>query len=145
MRVSLKSDYGVRALLDLAERAGQGPVRSETIAARQEIPESYLDQLLSVMRKAGLVSSTRGPRGGHQLQRPPRDIRLVEVLLALEGELLAPAPPNTEMADSLPSVRVQREMWERVRQAMEHILDETTIEDLLSRQRVLSAQSRYYI
>ena len=65
--------------------------------------------------------------------------------LALEGELLAPAPPNTEMADSLPSVRVQREMWERVRQAMEHILDETTIEDLLSRQRVLSAQSRYYI
>lgn len=145
MRVSLKSDYGVRALLDLAERAGQGPVRCETIAARQEIPESYLDQLLSVMRKAGLVSSTRGPRGGHQLRRPPRDIRLAEVLLALEGELLVPAPLKTQTAESLPSVRVQRELWHRIRQEMERILGETTIEDLLNRQRVLSAQSRYYI
>ena len=145
MRVSLKSDYGLRALLDLAERTGQGPVRCETIATRQEIPQSYLDQLLSVMRKAGLVSSTRGPRGGHQLQRPPRDIRLAEVLLALEGELLGPAPPNNETAAALPSVRVQRELWKRVRQEMERILEETTIEDLLNRQRVLSAQSRYYI
>lgn len=145
MRVSLKSDYGVRALLDLAERSGQGPIRSETIAARQDIPESYLDQLLSVMRKAGLVSSTRGPRGGHQLQRPPRDISLVDVLTALDGDLLTPAPPNTETSESLPSVRVQRELWEHVRQAMERILDETTIEDLLDRQRILSQQSRYFI
>ena len=145
MRISLKSDYGIRAILDLAERHGQGPVRSENIAARQEIPESYLDQMLTTLRKAGLVRSSRGPRGGHQLARLPRDISVGEVLQALEGEFLVPAEANTETAESLPSVRVQREVWQLVRQAVEQIVQQTSIQQLLDRQQVLLAQSRYYI
>ena len=67
MRVSSRADYGVRALFELALRAGQGPVHSKEIAARQEIPEAYLHQVLGALSRAGLIRSTRGPLGGHEL------------------------------------------------------------------------------
>src|SRR5215213_608058 len=112
MRLSMKGDYGVRAMLDLAERGGQGPIQSEAIARRQSISEAYLDQLLTLLRRAGLVRSTRGPRGGHELSRSPADITLTEVLGALEGDFLNIAP---DTATELTSVKVQREIWDKVR------------------------------
>jgi Rrf2 family transcriptional regulator, cysteine metabolism repressor len=83
MRLSMKGDYGVRAMLDLAERYGQGPVQSEAIARRQGISDAYLDQLLTLLRRAGIVRSVRGPKGGHELTRPAGSISLLEVLTAL--------------------------------------------------------------
>ena len=77
MRLSMKGDYGVRAMLDLAERAGQGPIQSEAIARRQSISDAYLDQLLTLLRRAGLVRSVRGPRGGHELARAAGSITLI--------------------------------------------------------------------
>jgi Rrf2 family protein len=142
MRLSIKGDYGVRALLDLAERVGQGPVQSEAIAKRQGISEAYLDQLLTQLRRAGLVRSVRGPRGGHELARAPEQITLDEALAALEGDYLD-ILPDTE-AD-LPSVTVQREVWSRVRECAQSILRETTLLGLLERQSELSAPARYYI
>src|SRR3712207_4861160 len=107
MRLSIKGDYGVRALIDLAERTGQGPVQSEAIAKRQGISEAYLDQLLTQLRRAGLVRSVRGPRGGHELARSPEQITLDEALAALEGDYLDILPdPEAD----LPSVTVQREV-----------------------------------
>src|SRR5947209_20319069 len=105
MRLSMKGDYGVRAILDLAERSGQGPIQSESIAKRQEISEAYLDQLLTLLRRAGLVRSVRGPRGGHQLARPAGEISLMEVLTALEGSFVQVGPDGNQ---DLPSVRVQQ-------------------------------------
>ena len=64
----MRSDYGVRAVVDLARRFGDGPVQSGDIAARESIPDAYLEQLLTSLRKAGLVRSSRGPRGGHRGQ-----------------------------------------------------------------------------
>lgn len=142
MRLSIKGDYGVRAMLDLAERYGQGPIQSESIAARQEISESYLDQLLSLLRRAGLVRSTRGPHGGHELARPAAEITLTQILTALEGEFL---PTGPQSGFELPSVKVQQELWERVRAAMESILNEMTLQALLDRQRALATPNRYYI
>jgi Rrf2 family transcriptional regulator, cysteine metabolism repressor len=142
MRLSIKGDYGVRAMLDLAERAGQGPVQSEAIARRQQVSEAYLDQLLTLLRRAGLVKSTRGPRGGHELARPAESITLAQVLAALEGDFLDVGPA----ADvDLPSVRVQREVWDQVRDAAGRILDRATLQSLLQRQGELTAQLRYYI
>lgn len=138
----MKGDYGVRAMLDLAERFGQGPVQSESIAKRQEVSEAYLDQLLALLRRAGLVRSVRGPRGGHELARPAEQITLTEVLSALEGEFL---PAGPDGAPHLPSVKVQQELWSRVRDATKQILDGTTVQSLLDRQRALSAPARYYI
>jgi Rrf2 family transcriptional regulator, cysteine metabolism repressor len=142
MRLSIKGDYGVRAMLDLAERVGQGPVQSEGIARRQAISEAYLDQLLTLLRRAGLVRSTRGPRGGHELSRPPQDITLTEVLGALEGDFLSIAPDTTS---DLSSVKVQHEVWQKVRSEAQRILDATTLQALLERQNELAPPARYYI
>lgn len=85
MRFSMKTEYGVRAAMELAAQAGRGALQSGEIARRQRIPGPFLDQVLMTLRRAGLVNSTRGPRGGHELARRPEDIRLDEVIGCLEG------------------------------------------------------------
>ena len=80
MRISMKADYAVRAVVDLGHRYGQGLVQSAAIAQRQYIPEAYLDQLLTALRKAGIVRSIRGPQGGHELARPPEQITMEVVV-----------------------------------------------------------------
>ena len=85
MRVSSRADYGVRALFDLAQHYGQGPRQSRDIATRQDIPEAYLHQVLGALNRAGLVRSTRGPLGGHELAREPREVTLWDVLVVLDG------------------------------------------------------------
>ena len=77
MKVSMKGDYGVRALVELAHHYGEGPVQSAAIASRQCIPEPYLDQLLTSLRRAGFIRSVRGPQGGHAMIRDPRELRVV--------------------------------------------------------------------
>ena len=85
MRFSMKTEYGVRAIVELAANAGRGALQSGEIARRQSIPGPFLDQVLMTLRRAGLVTSTRGPRGGHTLARRPDEIRLDEVITCLEG------------------------------------------------------------
>ena len=85
MRVSMKTEYGVRALCELARSEGGGPVQSAEIARRQRVPGPFLDQVLMTLRRAGLVRSVRGPHGGHLLSRPAAEIRLDEVMGCLEG------------------------------------------------------------
>src|SRR2546428_7149487 len=80
MRFSMKTEYGVRAALELAANAGRGALQSGEIARRQAIPGPFLDQVLMTLRRAGLVASTRGPHGGHELARRPGEIRLGEVV-----------------------------------------------------------------
>jgi Rrf2 family cysteine metabolism transcriptional repressor len=142
MRLSMKGDYGVRAVLDLAERAGQGPVQSEAIAKRQGVSEAYLDQLLTLLRRADLVRSVRGPRGGHELARPADEITLMDVLTALEGSFLKVGPDGTQ---DLPTVRVQQEVWQQVQQQTQKILESTRISHLLERQRAMGSPARYVI
>jgi len=142
MRLSMKGDYGVRAILDLAERYGQGPVQSEAIAKRQGVSEAYLDQLLTLLRRADLVRSMRGPRGGHELARPADQITLMDVLTALEGSFLKIGPDGSQ---DLPTVRVQQEVWQQVQQQTQQILESTAISDLLERQRAMGSAARYVI
>ncbi|MGH2628020.1 MAG: RrF2 family transcriptional regulator, partial [Anaerolineales bacterium] len=87
MRVSTRSDYGLRALIELAGHFGQGPLQSSEIALRRHVPEQYLDQLLTALRKAGFIRSVRGPAGGHELVRAPETISVREVIESLEGTL----------------------------------------------------------
>src|SRR5437870_11621178 len=86
MRFSMKTEYGVRAALELAANAGRGALQSGEIARRQAIPGPFLDQVLMTLRRAGLVTSTRGPHGGHELGRRPDQIRLDPVGARLEGD-----------------------------------------------------------
>lgn len=135
MRISMKADYGVRALLDLAEHHGDQPVPSHDIAARQHIPGPFLDQLLMALRRAGLVRSTRGPRGGHVLGRAPEEITLGEVVDILEGQATQMecfAAPETCEVNFGCAIRATLMEAERAARA---VLDSTTLADMVRRRR----------
>ncbi len=145
MRVAKRSDYGVRALLDLAELDGHGPVQSADIASRQDIPEAYLEQLLATLRKAGLIRSTRGPQGGHVLAHPADQITLASVVFALEG-LAAPMDCVADLGECQRSAECAlREVWRDVSVASQQVLEAVTIGELLRRQRGRSSAIMYHI
>ena len=130
MRISTKGDYGVRALIELAHHYGEGPIQSAEIAARQRIPEPYLDQLLTTLRKAGFIRSVRGPQGGHALIRRPEEIPLSEVIRTLEGSL----SPVSHLHDEGHQCRAAHEVWRTVEEATQKILEGVTIGDLATRE-----------
>jgi len=146
MRISSSGEYGLQALLDLAQRYGKGPVISADIAARQEIPEAYLNQLLIVLRKADLVRSLRGPNGGHLLARPPSRITLAEAVVALEGSM-SPTDGMDVPASSIEPLEavVLREVWGQVEDAVSQVLQSITLEDLCQRKLARSQRIMYYI
>jgi Rrf2 family protein len=145
MRVSTKGDYGVRALIELAHHFGEGPLQSSEIAARQRIPEPYLDQLLTTLRRAGFIRSVRGPQGGHQLIRDPYQIRLTEAISALEGSLAPIACLEAENNCPHGSNCSQRGVWDEVQKATLAILDANSIGSMAEREREAAAGARYYI
>ncbi|WP_322480486.1 Rrf2 family transcriptional regulator, partial [Thermogemmatispora sp.] len=143
---TMKGDYGLRAMLDMAAYYGQGPVESADIASRQYIPEHYLDQILMALRKEGLVKSVRGPKGGHMLARPPSQITMAEVVRALEGYVppmkCLPSPGVCELSPGC----ALREVWQKIDEMTWQILLSTTIEELAQRHRTgAAAETMYYI
>lgn len=136
MRIPMKVDYGVRALVDLAGQADiHRPVRTADIAGRQGIPEPYLDQVLATLNKVGLITSRRGPQGGHVLARPAGDITLDLVVATLDGR----NPPLECIDDAtecaLSRCCAQRDIWRDVEDAIRAVLTTTTIADLARRQQ----------
>ncbi|HET9848919.1 MAG TPA: Rrf2 family transcriptional regulator [Candidatus Dormibacteraeota bacterium] len=127
MRVSMKTEYGFRAVLELAANAGRGALQSAEIARRQAIPGPFLDQVLMTLRRAGMVNSTRGPHGGHQLARRPEDIRLDEVIDCLEGEGRDNRQNGAENGDH----RVLQQVWEKAEAAAREVFAAHTLADCL--------------
>ncbi len=146
MKVSTKGEYGLRALIELAHHFGEGTVQSAEIAARQEIPETYLDQLLTTLRKAGFIRSVRGPQGGHALIREPEDLKLSEAMVALEGSLAPSACVDDPGSCSKDGGCIQRDVWVRVRDATRDILESVSIADLAEKDtEAKNGSGRYYI
>ena len=141
MRISTKGDYGVRALIELSHQYGQGTMQSAQIAMRQHIPEPYLDQLLTTLRKAGFIRSVRGPQGGHALVRAPEEIRLSDVIRSLEGSL----SPVLHLHEEGYQCRAAHEVWHRVEDATQKILDGVTIGDLAAREMQYDRQGGRYV
>lgn len=141
----MKGDYGIRALIDLAERYGEGQVQSRDIAERQDIPEPYLDQLLTALRKAGFVLSRRGPQGGHMLAHQPEEISLAEVITALEGSLSTIGCLDGTLNCTFNGHCGQQEIWQIVTDATQQVLLKTSIADLLERHRAKQQRAMYYI
>jgi Rrf2 family protein len=132
MRLSMKTEYGVRAIVELAANAGRGALQSGEIARRQVIPGPFLDQVLMTMRRAGLVNSTRGPHGGHVLARSPEDIRLDEVIACLEGDgVKSRQPDGAQSGDS----RVLAQVVEKAEQAARDVFASHTLADCLRLRR----------
>ena len=130
MRVSSRADYGVRALFELALRTGQGPVHSKEIAARQEIPEAYLHQVLGALNRAGLIKSTRGPLGGHELSAQPSEISVFAILAALDGVDRKTHPHP----DGLGASDIVHEVWHDMQEQNERMLRSISLQTLVDRQ-----------
>ncbi|MBI3978963.1 MAG: RrF2 family transcriptional regulator [Chloroflexi bacterium] len=145
MKLSMRSDYGIRALVDLAQRYGTPSVRSCEIAERQGVDEQYLDQVLNALRKGGLVKSVRGPRGGHSLARPPEAITIAEVVTILDGSIV----PLNCLVDSSSCDRsfhcAQQEVWREVASSIQSYLTGVTIAQLAGRQARLENREAYAI
>src|ERR1051325_9276594 len=134
----MRSDYGAHAVIELARRYGQGPVQCAEIAASQKIPEAYLDQLLSGLRRVGIVRSVRGPHGGHELARDPRQLTLGDVVTALEGPVVPHEFVHSPASD-LDACAV-RNAWLEATEASQRVLDRTTIQELLEQQLTIRAR-----
>src|SRR5271168_3810988 len=142
MMFSTKAEYGVRVMVELARRAGGEdgcPVPLAEIAAHDGLPLAYLEHLVARLRKAGLVDSRRGSRGGYMLARPATEITMAEVVEALEGsiapiECISQAPDGSIVCSresDLDHVCPTKLLWTRVRMSIVQTLRETTLADLL--------------
>ena len=135
MRISTKGRYGTMAMLDLALHYGESPILVKDIARRQHISGRYLEHLLISLKVAGMVRSARGTRGGFTLVKPPSQIKLSEIIQVMEGSM-APAEcvddPETYPRAALCAVY---DVWVEVKAAINSILESTTLQDLLERQK----------
>lgn len=128
MKLTTRSHYSVKALLDLSLQSKQRPTSVKSIAARQDIPAPYLEKLLIEMRRAGLVKSVRGSQGGYQLAKPPSKISLGQILEAV-GETVDPLPRH-QVDDQLVEDWVTFTLWKRLHQKLKEALYNITLADL---------------
>jgi Rrf2 family protein len=141
MKLSVRSEYALRALIVLGETYDQGIVRIQTISERQNIPKRFLEQILNDLRSGGFVESRRGVAGGYRLARPPQEITLADLIHYVEDAL-----PQTPALGDRAGVRGQRpdamvaaiaSVVSEVRQAMRAVLEKLTLADLCERARRL--------
>jgi Rrf2 family protein len=136
MKISTNGRYGTRVLLDLSLHLAEGPIKLKGIAQRQQISLSYLEHLIRPLIVAGIIRSTRGARGGIRLAKSPQEIKLSEVIGLLEG--------STAPVDCLDDPKVcprydfcvTRDVWGDVQEAIDGVLESTTLQDLVERQKM---------
>lgn len=138
MKLSTRGRYGLKAMFDLAVNQSNGPVPLREIASRQEISESYLEQLFASMRRAGLIKSVRGAHGGYLLGAAPEDIFIGQILRTLEGNI---APTDCVNKDDLVECSdshacAARMVWERIRDSINGVVDSTTLQDMILEQKI---------
>ena len=143
MAFSAKTEYGIVSLVELAAIYDQGGVlQVAEIAQRQSIPDRYLEQMLTSLRRARILRSIRGPKGGYQLARPPAEITIADVVSCLEGD----QPARAAASRDTPEFEVLSALQERLDQARAGILSSTSLQDLLEqRDHRIQAQAMYFI
>ncbi|HOJ10691.1 MAG TPA: Rrf2 family transcriptional regulator [Clostridiales bacterium] len=153
MNISTKGRYGIKAMVDIAlnysDENSDETISVKSIAERQNIPEKYLEQLFSVLKKAGLVKSIRGSYGGYFLARPPKNITIGEILRALEGDL-APVDCVIEKRKigkcKRSNICITKYVWAKIRDGINHVVDEITLKQLAEGYKAETADSyMYYI
>ena len=132
MKLSTRSRYGTRMMLELAEHYDEGPTQIGEIARRQDISVKYLEQLIIPLKKNDLIKSVRGPKGGHLLAKPPDKISIGEIVKVLEGSIcLSDCIENPASCDMFDSC-LTRHLWERATNAMFNELDSITLDEMIN-------------
>ncbi len=146
MKLSTKTTYGTKALLNIASRQGQGPVLLKDVAREEQIPRQYLEQVVTPLRIAGLLNSVRGAGGGFVLAKQPSQITLGEVVQILEGSLsLVECVDSPEACARSAEGCVTRDLWRETGSAVKKGLNSLTLQDLIERQRDKLQNSMYQI
>ena len=147
MRISTKGKYGLRAMLDLALHSGGTQVALMNIAQRQNISTNYLEQVFSLLRKAGLVNSVKGAQGGYTLAGSPEEIKVGAILRALEGDLKVvedDAPGDGSESASAQSC-IRRCVWNKINESIDGVVDSISLQDLTEDYRGYSEYPMFYI
>nr|WP_294524754.1 Rrf2 family transcriptional regulator [uncultured Blautia sp.] len=133
MKISTKGRYAIRLMLDLASNDTGSPIRLKDVAKRQAISEKYLEQIISILNKAGFVRSVRGPQGGYSLSRAPEEYTVGMILRLTEGSL-CPVDCAAEENGSCDreDTCVTRMLWKKLDDAISSVVDHVSLEDLLS-------------
>lgn len=133
MKLSTRSRYGLKAMFDLAQHSGEGSIPLKSIAERQGISEHYLEQLISGLRKAGLVKSNRGAQGGYVLGREADQIRVGDIIRVLEGSIAPVDCVSEEDPDCCQNSKycVTRSIWEKIRDSIADVVDSITLADMV--------------
>ena len=133
MGISTKSTYGIRAMFELAFHYGRKPISVAYVSEREDISVPYLEQLLSKLRKRGLVKSVRGPKGGYILAKKPKDITIGDIVRVLDGDITPvhcvtnkPSNKSCKMVDRC----VTKAVWKRLKDTIDDLLDSVTLKDL---------------
>lgn len=130
MLISSRGQYAIRILLDLAIHENGSAINVKTIAERQELSEKYMEQILSVLQKAGFVVSTRGYHGGYHLTQKPENYTIGKILRTVDG-LLIPATQQEDIQER-PVELVVKELWGNLQTQIEQTLDSVTLLDLMN-------------
>ncbi|MBO5468458.1 MAG: Rrf2 family transcriptional regulator [Lachnospiraceae bacterium] len=138
MKLSTKGRYGLRAMIDLADYSEEMPQSIACIAARQSISDSYLEQLMAKLKKAGLITSIRGAQGGYVLAKPSKEISVGDILRALEDL----SPVNCvglkgEQACGGSDTCVTRNVWKRIDDSIQHAVDSIFLNELVEDNRAM--------
>jgi Rrf2 family protein len=133
MRISAKADYAVRAAAELAAYQASGlPAKSEQLAITQSIPQKFLENILSELRRAGIVRSQRGSDGGYFLSRPATEVTVADVLRAVEGPLAAVQGTRPEALDYGGAAAFRPEVWVAARSSLRSVLEHVSLADIAS-------------
>ena len=132
MRISAKVDYAVRAAIELAGADRGTPVKGDRIAAAQDIPMKFLENILSELRRAGLVGSRRGTDGGYWLARPASKVTIADIIRAVEGPLANVQGVRPEELEFIGSAVPLQRMWVCVRASLRSVLEHVTLADLVA-------------
>jgi len=133
VKLSNKGRYGVRAIFDIAFHSGGKATQIKDISRRQAIPPRFLEQIFQDLKRAGLVTSKRGPRGGYALATDPEDIRVGDIVRALEGPLVLAGGTDRAGSGDETSRAVTEEVFSELSRNIEACFDAVTIQDLCDR------------
>jgi Rrf2 family protein len=149
MNISTRGRYGLRALLEIAVQSDQGPITVRDISRKQQMSVSYLEQILHRLKKAGIVKSIRGAKGGYVLARRGEQITVNQIINALDGPIsisYCDSPKLREKSCIGPSACVSRVLWKKLEEMIEGALSNVTLADLkgdvLSREQSEISRSR---
>jgi Rrf2 family protein len=131
MKISTRTRYGMRAILELACAYGAEPLQIKLIADRQKISNKYLEQLIAIIKSAGIVRSVRGPHGGYVLARDPAEIKLSEIFTILEGPTLTVECVDHQEACENGTDCITRKLWTQLNEAIFGVLENQTLQDLV--------------